>query len=195
MRLLIVRHGESTANRDRLVVGQSLDVPLTQRGRDQADQAAESVADLVGDVTVKIFSSDAVRAVETARVIADRVGGRVVETPLLREQYRGDLEGRPASQMRALPVPEGMHISEIGWGGGESVAEVHQRMRRLLDWLKPQLDGDEVVVLVGHGDALCILQALLAGRGHREVEWDRDVLRNAEVREIGHAMNLISTDH
>ncbi len=93
--------------------------------------------------------------------------------------------------MRALPVPEGMHISEIGWGGGESVAEVHQRMRRLLDWLKPQLDGDDVVVLVGHGDALCVLQALLAGRGHREVEWDRDVLRNAEVREVVHSTNFV----
>lgn len=185
MRLLIVRHGESTANRDHLVVGRSLEVPLTERGRQQAEQAAVTVAGLIGDGPAKVFSSDAVRAVATAQAIADRLGGDVTQTPLLREQYRGELEGRPASEMRALPVPDGLDISEVAWGGGESVAEVHQRMQQLLAWLKPQLGSDDAAVLVGHGDALCILQSVLAGRGHREVDWNNDALANAEVRELG----------
>ena len=47
MRLLIVRHGESTANRDHLVLGQSLPAPLTELGRLQAEAAAATVAGLV----------------------------------------------------------------------------------------------------------------------------------------------------
>lgn len=190
MRLLIVRHGESTANRDHLVVGWSLDLPLTERGRHQAEKAAAAVAELVTNESVRLFSSDAVRAVATAQAIADRLDIEVTQTPLLREQYRGELEGCPAGELRALPVPEGLDISEIAWGGGESVAEVHRRMRELVAWLKPQVGADDVVVLVGHGDALCILQAVLAGRGHREIDWDRDVLRNAEVREVDSALVL-----
>lgn len=229
MRLLIVRHGESIANRDHLVTGQSLSVPLTDRGREQAACTAARIHGLVGDRVVQIFSSDALRALSTAEIIAAGLSSRpdVRQTPLLREQYLGDLEGRPVRELRALPVPDGLDISEVAWGGGETIAQVHQRMQRLIAWLRPQItasrtsrgpgeaafrpnlevsetampadrqanrlkaasstgDGQSsgsVIVLVGHGDALCVLQAVLAGRDHRHVDWDHDSLRNGEVRE------------
>ena len=47
-RLLLVRHGETAANRDRLVLGRSLDVPLTHWGHRQAGHAAERVAEQCG---------------------------------------------------------------------------------------------------------------------------------------------------
>ena len=187
MRLLIVRHGESTANRDHLVLGQSLPAPLTELGRLQAEAAAATVAGLVAGGPVQLFSSDAVRAASTAQAIADRLGARLNVTPLLREQCLGELEGRPVSELRALPTPAGLDVSEVAWGGGESIVQVHERMRRLLAWLRTRIDARGTVVLVGHGDALCVLQTVLAGRGHRDVDWGHDSLAPAEVREISAA--------
>lgn len=180
-RLIIVRHGESTANRDRLVLGRSLQVPLTELGRQQAGQAAERLARMLTDQPA-LLSSDATRARQTAEVIGARLGVPVQLTEQLREQHLGDLEGRPVAELRPLPVPDGFHITEVGWGGGESIAEVHNRLRRFTAQLAARTDLPETVVLVSHGDALCVLQAVLAGRTHREVDWAADSLGLAEVR-------------
>ncbi|MEO7586466.1 MAG: nicotinate-nucleotide--dimethylbenzimidazole phosphoribosyltransferase, partial [Arachnia sp.] len=71
----------------------------------------------------------------------------------------------------AQPVPDGQDISEVRWGGGESIADVHQRMRTLVAELRTEFDADDEVALVSHGDALRVLLAVLEGRGHRDVDW------------------------
>lgn len=180
-RLLLVRHGESTANRDGLVLGRSLDVPLTELGCEQAVAAAAKVAELtVGQVAV--FCSDALRASQTANIIARRLKVHAVPLEMLREQDLGDLEGRLVSELRSLPVPDGFDITEVSWGGGESIADVHLRMRRFIDWLASRDDLPTSVALVSHGHTLCVLQAVLAGRGHRQIDWARS-LGLGEVRE------------
>ena len=180
--LILVRHGESTANRDRLVTGRSPHVELTERGHHQAARAAEQVAELVAGRSVAVYSSDALRARQTAAPIAERLGVEVIVTELLAEQDLGDLECRPVSELAPLPVPEGFDITEIAWGGGESIAEVHARMQRLMTWLSQSQPQIAFVVLVGHGDSMRVLQAVLAGRSHREIDWIGDALANGAVK-------------
>lgn len=115
------------------------------------------------------MSSDQLRAVQTARIIADRLNLSVVLDPALREQALGRLEGLSYDDLVPEPVPEGQHISEVRWGGGESVADVHARLTRFVAQLAEQ-SHDEVVI-VSHGDTLRILLAVLDGRSHRDVDW------------------------
>ena len=65
-RLVLVRHGQSTWNLERRVQGQTMAVPLTDLGREQARHAADEVARLVAAGTV-VLSSDQLRAWQTAR--------------------------------------------------------------------------------------------------------------------------------
>ncbi len=181
--LLLVRHGQSTANRDRLLLGRSLAAPLTELGWQQAGRAAAEVADRLSGPAA-VLSSDAERARQTAERVACRLGVRFEQTELLREQHLGALEGCPVAKLSAQPVPEGFDITEVGWGGGESMAEVQLRMRRLLGWLGGRDELLDAVVLVGHGHALAALLALLDGRGHRDIDWAADSLRLAEVRPV-----------
>ncbi len=132
--------------------------------------------------SVRVVASDAKRAHQTAAMVAERLGETVEATELLREQYLGDLEGRPVSQLAPEPVPAGFDISEVAWGGGESIAQLHIRMRQLLDELAGRPDLPETVVLVGHGHTMAVLLAVLAGRGHREVDWVADALPLGGVR-------------
>lgn len=154
-------------------------VPLTALGYAQAHAAAQA---LVGARVSAVLSSDQTRAVSTAKVIALRLGVPLELTAELREQALGELEGRSYDELVPEAVAEGAAISEIRWGGGESVADVHTRLSgfvasRERSWL------DEVV-LVSHGDTLRILLAVLAGRSHREVDW-ADEFANGEVRTVG----------
>ena len=118
-----------------------------------------------------VWTSDQLRALQTANVVVARRDLTPRPTPLLREQCLGELEGRLASEMAEQPVPEGQDISEVRWGGGESIADVHQRMSQLVAELHAEFDADDEVALVSHGDALRVLLAVLEGRGHRDVDW------------------------
>lgn len=176
MLLHLLRHGQSTWNVEGRLQGQTLHVPLTDMGREQAAAAA----DLLASRTIAgVWCSDQLRAIETARAVAGRHRLTPHQTPLLREQSLGNLEGRLTSELAPEPVPEGVDISEVAWGGGESLQQVHARMRVLVEELSVAFDPGAEVVLVSHGDTLRVLLALLDGRGHREVTWEP--LANCEI--------------
>lgn len=168
MILHLIRHGQSTWNAEGRLQGQTMDVPLTGLGR---RQAADAAGHLGPHRLAAVWSSDQLRARRTAEIIAKPHGLGVTLTPLLREQALGELEGTLIRDLREEPVPEDVHISEVCWGGGESVQQVHSRMLRLCDALDQQFDETDEVALVSHGDALRILMAVLEGRGHRDVDW------------------------
>ncbi|WP_296141056.1 histidine phosphatase family protein [uncultured Tessaracoccus sp.] len=165
MLLHLVRHGESTWNVEGRLQGQTPHPELTARGRAQADAAGR---ELEASGIVRIWTSDLTRAAQTATIIASRVPVEVRPTELLREQGLGSLEGRLTRELHPEPTPEGRHVSEVRWGGGESLEDVHRRLAQFVAML--DADGDDVA-LVSHGDTLRVLLALLDGRSHREVRW------------------------
>ena len=144
MRLHLVRHGESEGNARGLVQGQTYDVPLTARGREQAILAARQVA-LLGPTYV--VSSALLRAAQTAEAIAATTGLVADEEPRLRERSYGEDEGRPRSEVPALGDPD------LVSPGGESFADVVARVR---DWLTDlhRTRPHDVVVAVTHGDVI-----------------------------------------
>ena len=78
-----VRHGQSTWNAIDRMQGHELSPPLTDLGRAQSAQAADA---LVGQGVVRLLSSPATRALETAEVIGERLGLDVTTEPLLLEK-------------------------------------------------------------------------------------------------------------
>ena len=153
-----------------------MQVKKTKKGWEQAAQIATELAERELGVTV-LLSSDQDRAMQTAEVIAARLGLSVLAEPALREQSLGSLEGKRHDELVAEPTPEGMDISEIRWGGGESIADVYLRMSVLLARLR-ECDADSVI-LVSHGDAIRVGLAAAAGVGHRNVAWIK--IGNGEV--------------
>lgn len=81
--ILWVRHGQSTWNVLDRLQGHELSPPLTELGRAQATAVAETLAD---QGVVRLLSSPAVRALETAAIIAKRLGLEVEVEPLLLEK-------------------------------------------------------------------------------------------------------------
>ena len=103
--ILWVRHGQSTWNLIDRMQGHELSPPLTPLGREQAALTAELLTD---QAVVRILSSPAVRARETADIIAERLGLEVVVEPLLLEkgldEDKASVQAR-IQQLFALDLP------------------------------------------------------------------------------------------
>ncbi|TMB23855.1 MAG: histidine phosphatase family protein, partial [Deltaproteobacteria bacterium] len=97
-RLVLIRHGESAGNRDR-VFTRTPEVPLTDAGRAQVLRAAERVA--ARYLPVAVVSSPFLRARQTAAILAERLALAVRVEEDLREQSYGELAGQPYAALRA----------------------------------------------------------------------------------------------
>lgn len=164
----LVRHGQSTWNVQGRVQGQTAHPRLTARGRQQAARAAAELASLC-DADTSLWSSDLERAVESARLVGARLGLGVRLDRDLREQHLGDMQGRLARDLRAEPTPEGLHVSDVRWAGGESMKDVHERVGRFFGAVAPT--AGRHLVVVSHGDTIRVALAWLQGRDHRQVDW------------------------
>lgn len=150
--LWLVRHGETAWARLGRHTGRT-DVPLTERGREQA----RSVADrLTGTPFALVLSSPLSRAFETARLAG--FGDQVEPDPDLVEWDYGEYEGRTTSEIRSL-VP-GWSIWRQGPVGGESIDDVAVRAARVIARAR-SIEGN--VLLFGHGHVLRILAARWLG--------------------------------
>ncbi|MBC7954415.1 MAG: histidine phosphatase family protein [Cytophagales bacterium] len=96
-RILAVRHGETAWNVDTRIQGQ-LDIPLNDTGRWQAERLAASVAD---EGVHAIYSSDLLRAYQTAQAIAQATGLPVNTDTALRERGFGEFEGHTYKEIEA----------------------------------------------------------------------------------------------
>jgi 2,3-bisphosphoglycerate-dependent phosphoglycerate mutase len=99
--LVLLRHGESTANADD-VFGGWLDFPLTNRGRDQAAAAGRLIRDASLDPAA-VHTSLLTRAIDTADIVVAETHSQnppVRRTWRLNERHYGTLQGRRRSDVR-----------------------------------------------------------------------------------------------
>lgn len=87
--IIFIRHGLTDWNIERRAQGQS-DIPLNNKGRKQARQLATRLKNSKWHL---IFSSDLLRASETASIVADSLGLVVQTDQRLREIHKGETEG------------------------------------------------------------------------------------------------------
>src|SRR6266487_2010144 len=88
--ILLARHGETDDNRPPVRVQGHTDVPLNERGREQALALAERVA---GEGIVSLWSSHLARACETAAIIGEHLAMEPRVDSRFAETNRGEWEG------------------------------------------------------------------------------------------------------
>jgi len=144
--ILLARHGETDWNVQRRVQGHS-DTPLNDTGRSQARALADELAD---DRLDAVYSSDLVRAHETARIVAEPRGLGVTAIRDLRERHFGTWEGLTDDEIHARypQVREG-----ASWGDAETQDEMAERVLGALHRIAETHPGQHVLV-VSHGGPL-----------------------------------------
>lgn len=133
MKLILIRHGESTYNKfnrenpqKRIFTGQ-FDTPLTERGRQQAHQL-QQFHSLKSVETV--YASTLSRAFETAYLATSR--NDILLDDRLKERSLGTLEGQSLADLTefcATLPSDFTHSFQAKAPGGENYTDVLQRMQ------------------------------------------------------------------
>ena len=163
-KLILVRHGESAGNRDRIFALSPHELPLTELGYRQAGEAARLIAARFQPKLV--VSSEMHRASETARIIAGALGLPLRLEPNLHEREIGAHRGRAYDSFLSEPDYDPQRPWAWKPQGGESYEEVQARVGPILDRLAAS-HADSEVVVVSHGGVMTCLWAYVTGSWER----------------------------
>ena len=147
LRIILVRHGETTWNVEGRYQGQE-DTPLSERGMAQAARLAEGLADVTID---RAISSPLKRSFITAETVCGRHGIAVSADARLSEINHGSWEGQLATEIQAA-YPEDFarwhsqpHLVQMP-DGGENLEDVRRRVRDAFDDYARDYDGETLLV-------------------------------------------------
>ena len=155
-RIIAIRHGETAWNVNARIQGH-LDIPLSAKGRWQAERLADALRD---EPITAIYASDLSRAWETAQYVGHTQGLPVIKEVALRERGFGDFEGKTFAEIEVL-LPE----QSLRWrkrdpefypAGGESLVALHTRVMEVAERLAALHPGEQIA-LVGHGGVMDVL--------------------------------------
>jgi len=151
--IVLIRHGETDWNRELRFQGH-VDVALNAVGLEQARRLAVRLA---GETVQGLYTSDLMRAQQTAQPIATQLGVERVADAQLREQSFGDVDG-----MRVDEIQREHPDAWAGWlrfdqdfrmPGGESMRQFHSRVIDAIYRLAAD-HRDQRLIVVTHGGVL-----------------------------------------
>tara|TARA_A100001037_G_scaffold306857_1_gene357372 strand:- start:38075 stop:38689 length:615 start_codon:yes stop_codon:yes gene_type:complete len=185
LRLYLVRHGETVWNFENRIQGAS-DVPLNEKGRDQAKSLAIKLQKIQ---FLKFFSSPLERAIETAKIISMSQHSAITKKDNFAELDQGKLEGLKfqeiqeqfpefSSKWRIVP-------GEVRMPGGETLHELQERAWAGIENIYNEFfDEEKPILIVSHNLAIiCILSKIL---GVSLNEFRKFRQHNASVNIIEH---------
>lgn len=147
MRLILLRHGVTIGNQQRIVQGH-LDGKLTSEGKKQATKAAIWLKE--EDIAI-IYVSDLARAIDTADIISNHhPNADIITTEQIRERNWGVFEGRPYDDVSKALQSTNIPIEEFKPKDGESRQDLIDRGNMFFDKLVEK-HQNETVLVVTHG--------------------------------------------
>lgn len=168
--LILLRHGETDANAQSIVQGQS-HVPLNATGHEQARRLAQRLTRYEPKIEL-LISSDLRRAMETAERIGHAVEIDVVPDAGWRERGLGVMEGRPFADLLTWRAQNGEDTPP----GGETREQMAGRVRETIQRTMETHAQRGVIAVVSHGGTIqLVLKMLVDGHlplasGHAPVE-------------------------
>lgn len=181
-RLFLIRHGEIWQHKEKIFLGQT-DVPLSENGKDQARKAAKELQ-RYGVSVSRIYSSNLLRALETAEVIREDLNKgcgnpevvreiTVIPEPKFREMSLGTWDGRYISEIRNQYPEEYRKRGEnlLTYKFGNDSENFHDLQYRALKGMKSILktereagDGCRDIVIVSHLGVINVILSELLNR-------------------------------
>ncbi len=168
-RLYLIRHGQSAGNAEGRFGGHGT-TPLSELGSQQAEKTAKVLAKEGINV---IYSSDLLRAVQTAEPLGKLLDLPINKSEAFRERHVGVLEGLTFDESKqafpkdyyALVNRTVNHIIT----GGESYRQLLRRIMAKLHEIVRAHQGEKIAIY-SHTGAICFLTLNLLGAINRETK-------------------------
>ncbi len=178
-KIFLVRHGESLGNAARRILGHT-DLDLSELGYAQAESTAKALANEKIDV---VYSSDLMRAMNTAAPHARIRGLTVVPDRNLREMYVGEWEGKSVSDVKEQYGTMYDEQWRGGFGtfvfpGGEGTQEAAERFYGAMKDIADKNSGKAVLV-AAHAAVIRAFWAKISGIKPEDIAASLDFPTNA----------------
>ena len=185
--VIFVRHGQSTANLERVFAGHT-DASLTDLGHKQAENTAKFLKNYpIG----AIYSSDLARSMQTAEPTAKSHGLPIIPDRALREIFAGEWEGRSYDElMEKYAESYTTWRTDCGRAhpeGGESTLELGARIYREVDRLIDAHKG-ECFAIFTHATPIRLMRAKWEGYPPEELK-NVEFCANASVSVVEYDEN------
>jgi broad specificity phosphatase PhoE len=180
----ILRHGEAVSNIKGFVSSwpEKSENPLTEAGVEQAKQVAKKILSENIDL---IFSSDILRAKQTAQIIAGQLKKEVKFDERLREIDFGIFNSKPIADFVGHFANKEKRIKEKA-PHGESYEDILKRIESFLENIEKTYSNKKILI-VSHQAPLFILEGIFLGYSLEEsVEFftDDKLLSNCELKQF-----------
>ncbi|MGR3837701.1 MAG: histidine phosphatase family protein [Cognatishimia sp.] len=161
-RFVVIRHGESDANRKGIISDKYVDHPLTELGLQQARQTAELLHDAKLDV---IFSSTRRRAISTSRIVNEFHVVDIMLCPELIERDYGTFGGKDKYAAENEMLKQG-----FGWFDIPESETTKEMDRRVALTIKRAILGynGKTILVSTHEDIVRTFYRILAGKSESE---------------------------
>jgi probable phosphoglycerate mutase len=176
-RLYLIRHGETAWSLSGQHTGRT-DIPLTDKGEQQARRLAEQLRDVTFS---RVFTSPRQRAWRTCELVALKAIAE--RDPDLAEWDYGDYEGKRSADIRA--ARPGWNLFRDGCPSGESPTQISNRADRVIARVRA-MEGN--VAVFSHGHFGRVLAARWVGFSVEQAQ--RFLLGTASVSVLGYEHNV-----
>lgn len=159
-KLILVRHGESVGNRERIFTTNPAELALTDLGGEQARRAAQRIA---AEFKPKlVVTSPYLRARHTGEIIAEALGLPLEVEHALHERLIGQYMGKPYEAVMEAPDYDPQQPWLWKPPEGESFEDVRVRVGPIFDRLA-STHGEREIVVVSHGGVMMAMWAHVTG--------------------------------
>ena len=156
--IYLIRHGQTNWNVEKRLMG-STDTPLNKNGIEQVKSLGQKISQL--EIS-HIFSSDLLRAKETAEIINNFINVDISLDSRLREFNYGDIEGKTLKEIssenwnRVNLYPEQLNA--------ESLENVYDRVKNFFEDLAKRNISN--VIIITHGGTLRMMLYYAKNKDH-----------------------------
>lgn len=158
--LITIQHTQSEHHVNGMV-GSWTDWRLTGKGRAQAERIAQRLLPHLAEKRWTLYSSDLLRAQETAAPLAEMLGVTPILRPELRERNLGPAVGKSVQWLRENLEMQERTVDDRLFREAESRRDAWKRLAPLFEEI--MASEEENIILVSHGDLLSIFNVMFLG--------------------------------
>jgi broad specificity phosphatase PhoE len=152
--IYLVRHGESESNRQGIISGHS-DYELTEQGKEQVRQTKQELGHIHFD---EVYSSDLMRAIQTAEILYGKPVEESNKMHVLRERDFGSLDGKPQDVYNEYSLQKQRMTKKERWTSKhvpdmESDEELAKRFLPAVEKIARDNAG-KTILIAAHGSAI-----------------------------------------
>ncbi len=142
------------------MVGSRTDWELSPLGKTQAENIGKNLSAELSEKYV-IYSSDLLRAKETAEIVSKYLGAAPILKTELRERNLGEAVGKSVQWLRKNMEKPERTVDDRLFPSAESRRDEWNRLKPLFDEITS--NSEENIIIVSHGDLLSVFNAMWLG--------------------------------